>query len=81
MNQPKIKVDTREPATLTAELTYLEYEVENCRLNAGDFEGQYVIGAIKRNETNNDFFQSILDKRIFNQPKKMLQNLRHSTHT
>ena len=69
----QIKVDKREPATLTAELTYLEYEVDNCTLKAGDFEGQYVIGEIKRNSTNNDFFQSILDKRIFNQPKKMLQ--------
>ncbi len=69
----QIKVDKREPATLTAELTYLEYEVDKCKLKAGDFEGQHVIGEIKRNGTNNDFFQSILDKRILNQPKKMIQ--------
>ena len=31
-----------------------------------------VIGEIKRNGTNKDFFHSIIDKRIFNQPKKML---------
>ena len=73
MQVPTIKVDMREPAMLTIELTYLEYEVENRYLKSGDFEGQYVIGEIKRNGTNNDFFQSILDKRIFNQPKKMLQ--------
>jgi len=42
-------------------------------LRAGDFEGQYTIGEIKRCDTNNDFFNSILDRRIFNQPKKMLQ--------
>ncbi len=53
-------------------MTYLGYEVENKRLPAGDFEGQYVIGEIKRNGTNNDFFHSIIDKRIFNQPKRML---------
>ena len=65
-------LDTREPATLTAEMAYLGYEVENKRLTAGDFEGSYVIGEIKRNGTNNDFFNSIIDKRIFNQPKRML---------
>jgi len=68
-----VLVDNREPPALTAELTYFRLEVENTRLKAGDFEGQYTIGEIKRCGTNNDFFNSILDRRIFNQPKRMLQ--------
>ena len=68
-----IKIDNREPDLLPTELSYLGYEVEYERLAAGDFEGKYIIGEIKRNGTANDFFNSIIDKRVFNQPKKMLQ--------
>ncbi len=40
MKNPTIKVDNRESATLTAELIYLGYQVENVLLKAGDFEGE-----------------------------------------
>ncbi|UCE14008.1 MAG: hypothetical protein JSV04_02230 [Candidatus Heimdallarchaeota archaeon] len=67
---PRIQVDAREPAILTAELTYLGYQVENVQLEAGDFQGKNIIGEIKR---NNDFYQSIIDERIYYQPQKMRQ--------
>ena len=35
MKSPTIRVDNREPANLTAELTYLGYKVENMLLKAG----------------------------------------------
>lgn len=70
MKHPTIRVDNREPATLTAELTYLGYQVENVNLKAGDFEGKTIIGEIKR---DNDFYQSIVDQRIYYQPQKMLK--------
>ena len=68
--RPRILVDTREPAILTAELTYLGYQVENVRLAAGDFQGKTIIGEIKR---DTDFYQSIIDQRIYYQPQKMQQ--------
>ncbi len=46
------------------------HEVEIKRLNTGDFEGQTSIGEIKRGE---DFFASIVDRRLINQAKKMHQ--------
>ena len=70
MKKPTIRVDNREPATLTAELTYLGYKVENVLLKAGDFEGETIIGEIKREK---DFYNSIVDKRAYYQPKKMLR--------
>ncbi len=65
-----IRIDNREPAMLTAELTYFGYQVENTLLKAGDFGGKTIIGEIKRNK---DFYQSIVDQRIYYQPQKMLQ--------
>ncbi len=59
MKNPTIRVDNREPATLTAELTYLGYKVENVLLKAGDFEGETIIGEIKREK---DFYNSIVTK-------------------
>lgn len=70
MKGTPIRVDNREPATLTARLTYLGYQVENLTLKAGDFEGKTIIGEIKR-ET--DFYRSIVDQRIYYQPQKMIQ--------
>ena len=70
MRNPTIRVDNREPATLTVELTYLGYQVENMLLKAGDFEGETIIGEIKREK---DFYNSIVDKRAYYQPKKMLR--------
>jgi ERCC4-type nuclease len=66
-----ITVDDRESPQLVDELAELWYEVEVKRLTKGDFEGTTTIGEIKRGE---DFFSSIVDKRIFNQAKQM-----HST--
>ncbi len=68
MKKNTIRIDNREPAILTAELTYLGYQVENALLKAGDFEGKTIIGEIKRNK---DFYDSIVDQRIYYQPKKM----------
>ena len=66
-----VTVDDREPPQLVDELADLGYEVEVKHLTKGDFEGTTTIGEIKR---GNDFFSSIVDRRIFNQAKKM-----HST--
>ncbi|MFX1286565.1 MAG: hypothetical protein ACFFB5_23210 [Promethearchaeota archaeon] len=40
MKKNTIRINNREPAILTAELTYLGYQVENVLLEAGDFEGK-----------------------------------------
>ncbi|MFW9904185.1 MAG: ERCC4 domain-containing protein [Candidatus Thorarchaeota archaeon] len=71
LNYPQVTIDDREPAQLVDELAELGYAVEVKRLTKGDFEGTTTIGEIKRGE---DLFSSIVDKRIFNQAKKM-----HST--
>ena len=68
---PQVTIDDREPIQLIDELAELGYEVEVKRLSRGDFEGTTTIGEIKRGE---DFFSSIVDKRLSNQAKKM-----HST--
>jgi ERCC4-type nuclease len=65
---PQVTIDDREPSQLVDELAELGYEVAVKRLTKGDFEGTTTIGEIKRGE---DFFSSIVDKRIFNQTKKM----------
>jgi ERCC4-type nuclease len=67
---PIIRVDNRESAILTAELTYLGYQVENLFLDIGDFESDYIIGEIKR---ENDFYRSIADQRIYYQPERMVK--------
>lgn len=71
MSYPLVTVDDREPPQLTDALVDLGYEVAVKRLTKGDFEGNTTIGEIKRGE---DFFSSIVDRRLFNQAKKM-----HST--
>lgn len=70
MKGTPIRVDNREPATLTARLTYLGYQVENLTLKTGDFEGETIIGEIKR---DTDFYRSIVDQRIYYQPQRMIQ--------
>ncbi|MFX0209137.1 MAG: ERCC4 domain-containing protein [Candidatus Hodarchaeota archaeon] len=70
MKKNTIRIDNRESAILTAELTYLGYTVENVFLEVGDFEGKTIIGEIKRDA---DFYQSIVDQRIYYQPEKMLR--------
>ena len=65
MKKNTIRIDNRESAILTAELTYLGYQEENVLLEAGDFEGKTIIGEIKRDK---DFYQSIVDQRIYYQP-------------
>ena len=70
MRKNTIRIDNRESAILTAELTYLGYNVENVFLEAGDFEGKRIIGEIKREK---DFCQSIVDQRIYYQPEKLLR--------
>ncbi|UCG02707.1 MAG: ERCC4 domain-containing protein [Candidatus Heimdallarchaeota archaeon] len=70
MNKNIIRIDNREPAILTVELTYLGYQVENLFLETGDFEGRTIIGEIKRDK---DFYQSILDQRIYYQPQRMIR--------
>lgn len=47
MKSHTIWIDNREPATLTVELTYLGYQVEDTYLEAGDFEGETIIGGKK----------------------------------
>jgi ERCC4-type nuclease len=71
MSFPQVTIDDREPPQLVDELAELGYEVEVKRLTKGDFKGTTTIGEIKRGE---DLFSSIVDKRIFNQAKRM-----HST--
>lgn len=68
MKRNTIRIYNRESAILTAELTYLGYEVENVFLEVGDFEGKTIIGEIKWDA---DFYQSILDQRIYYQPEKI----------
>lgn len=68
MNYPQVTIDDREPPQLVDELADLGYEVEVKRLTKGDFEGTTTIEEIKRGE---DLFSSIVDKRIFNQAKRM----------
>ena len=46
MKGPIIQVDDREPATLTAELTYLGYKVENLLLKAGEVRFQDPAGSL-----------------------------------
>ena len=70
MKVPIIYIDNRESAILTVELIHLGYQVENVYLKAGDFESDYIIGEIKR---ENDFYRSIADQRIYYQPEKMLK--------
>jgi ERCC4-type nuclease len=70
MKKNTIRIDNRESAILTVELTYLGYNVETMFLEVGDFEGKTIIGEIKRDK---DFYQSIVDQRIYYQPEKMLQ--------
>ncbi len=65
-----VRLDDREPNQLAIELEKYGHEVEVKRLKTGDFEGQTSIGEIKRGE---DFFASIVDRRIINQAKKMHQ--------
>jgi hypothetical protein len=59
MKKNTIRIDNRESAILTVELTYLGYDVENVFLKVGDFEGKTINGEIKRDA---DFYQSILDQ-------------------
>jgi len=61
-------LDDREPNQLAIEVEKYGHEVEVKRLKTGDFEGKTSIGEIKRGE---DFFASIVDRRIINQAKKM----------
>ena len=70
MKKNTIQIDNRESAILTVELTYLGYNVENVFLEVGDFEGKTIIGEIKRDK---DFYQSIVDQRIYYQPERMLR--------
>ncbi len=63
-------LDDREPNQLAIEVEKYGHEVEVKRLKTGDFEGKTSIGEIKRGE---DFFASIVDRRIINQAKKMHQ--------
>ena len=65
-----VLLDDREPNQLAIEVEEYGHEVEIKRLKTGDFEGQTSIGEIKRGE---DFFASIVDRRIINQAKKMHQ--------
>jgi len=65
-----ILLDDREPLQLAIEMEKYGYEVDIKRLKTGDFEGQTSIGEIKRGD---DFFASIVDKRLINQAKKMHQ--------
>ncbi|MHA2227096.1 MAG: hypothetical protein ACXAC8_17910 [Candidatus Hodarchaeales archaeon] len=65
MKKSTTRIDNRESAILTAELTYLGYHVENVYLETVDFESDYIIGEIKR---ENDFYQSIADQQIYYQP-------------
>ena len=65
-----ILLDDREPLQLAIEMEKYGHEVEVKRLKTGDFEGKTSIGEIKRGE---DFFASIVDRRIINQAKKMHQ--------
>ena len=71
MSYSMVTVDDRESPQLVDELAELGYEVLVKHLTIGDFEGKTTIGEIKR---GNDFFSSIVDKRLFNQAKRM-----HST--
>ena len=68
MSSSTILVDKREPAILAYELGKIGYNVEHEYLPAGDVESPTAIVEIKREK---DFYNSIIDKRIFNQPKKM----------
>ena len=63
-----VRIDDREPNQLAIEIEKYGHEVEVKRLKTGDFEGKTSIGEIKRGE---DFFASIVDRRIINQAKKM----------
>jgi len=65
-----ILLDDREPIQLAIEMEKYGHEVEVKRLKTGDFEGKTSIGEIKRGD---DFFASIVDRRLINQAKKMHQ--------
>ena len=65
-----ILLDDREPNQLAIEVEKYGHEVEIKRLKTGDFEGKTSIGEIKRGD---DFFASIVDRRMINQAKKMHQ--------
>ncbi|MHA1754683.1 MAG: ERCC4 domain-containing protein, partial [Candidatus Odinarchaeia archaeon] len=69
----KIIVDSREiQSPVVRELSNLNVKVESAQLNEGD----YLISesTIVERKTDNDFIQSIIDKRLFNQLIKLKNN-------